>query len=384
MPGLNQRPADAALCIGLMSGTSLDGVDAVLADFSGSRPVVRGAVYAAFGPELRAALLALQVSGQDELHRAAVAANALVDCYAAAVTALLRDTGVGAGEVAAIGAHGQTVRHRPAEGYTWQINNAARLAEITGITVVADFRSRDVAAGGQGAPLVPAFHAALFQDPRRHRVVVNIGGIANITNLPPGSPGVGVTGWDTGPGNVFLDAWCERHRHEPFDRDGAWAAGGVVRDELLRRFLADPYFTKNPPKSTGRDLFNMDWLDARLRGGERPQDVQATLLSLTAETIARDVIRHCAGASQILICGGGARNSALLRGLAAALSAGQEPKGDTAPVVQATDDFGVPANQVEALAFAWLARRILCGDPGNLPAVTGARGERLLGAIYPA
>jgi anhydro-N-acetylmuramic acid kinase len=384
MSGLNNRPANAAFCIGLMSGTSLDGVDAVLADFSGGRPAVRGAVYAAFRPELRAALLGLQVSGQDELHRAAVAANALVDCYAAAVTALLRDTGVGAGEVAAIGAHGQTVRHRPAEGYTWQINNPARLAEVTGIAVVADFRSRDVAAGGQGAPLVPAFHAALFQDPRRHRVVVNIGGIANITNLPPGSPGVGVTGWDTGPGNVFLDAWCDRHRHEPFDRDGAWAASGVVRDELLRRFLADPYFTKNPPKSTGRDLFNMDWLDARLQGSERPEDVQATLLRLTAETIARDVMRG-AGASQILICGGGARNTALMRGLAAALSAGKETKGDTAaPLVQTTDDFGVPANQVEALAFAWLARRILCGEPGNLPAVTGARGARLLGAIYPA
>ena len=384
LSGLSERPANAALCIGLMSGTSLDGVDAVLADFSGSRPVVRGAVYAAFGPELRAALLALQVSGQDELHRAAVAANALVDCYAAAATALLRDNGIRAGEVAAIGAHGQTVRHRPAEGYTWQINNPARLAEITGITVVADFRSRDVAAGGQGAPLVPAFHAALFQDPRRHRVVINIGGIANVTNLPPGSPGAGVTGWDTGPGNVLLDAWCERHRHEPFDRGGAWAASGVVRDALLRHFLADPYFTRDPPKSTGRDLFNMDWLDARLQGGERPEDVQATLLRLTAETIARDVMRHCAGLSQVLICGGGARNTALLRGLAAALSAGDETNGDTAPVVQPTDDFGVPANQVEALAFAWLARRTLRGEPGNLPAVTGARGQRVLGAIYPA
>lgn len=384
MPGLTNRPADAALCIGLMSGTSLDGVDAVLADFSGARPAVRGAVYAAFRPELRAALLALQVPGQDELHRAAVAANALADCYAGAVTALLMDTGVGAGEVAAIGAHGQTVRHRPAEGYTWQINNPARLAEVTGIAVVADFRSRDVAAGGQGAPLVPAFHAALFQDPRRHRAVVNIGGIANVTNLPPGSPGAGVTGWDIGPGNVLLDAWCDRHRHQPFDRDGAWAASGIVREELLRHFLADPYFAAKPPKSTGRDLFNVDWLAARLQGSELPADVQATLLSLTAETIARDVMHHCAGATQILICGGGARNTALMGGLAAALSASKETKVDAVPAVQPTDDFGVPANQVEALAFAWLARRLLRGEAGNLPAVTGARGERMLGAIYPA
>jgi anhydro-N-acetylmuramic acid kinase len=381
---LSNDPADAALCIGLMSGTSLDGVDAVLADFSGVRPAVRGAVYAAFGPELRAALLGLQVSGRDELHRAALAANALADSYAGAVGALLRDTGVSAAQVTAIGAHGQTVRHRPAEGYTWQINNPARLAEATGIAVVADFRSRDVAAGGQGAPLVPALHAALFQDSRRHRVVINIGGIANVTNLPPGSPGTAVTGWDTGPGNMLLDAWCERHRHEAFDRDGVWAASGTARDELLRRFLDHPYFTTQPPKSTGRDLFNMDWLDARLQGGELPEDVQATLLRLTVDTIAQDLARHCAGASQILICGGGARNTALMKELAAALLAGKENKSETAPVVQLTDDFGIPANQVEALAFAWLARRVLRGEPGNLPAVTGARGARLLGAIYPA
>jgi anhydro-N-acetylmuramic acid kinase len=214
--------------------------------------------------------------------------------------------------------------------------------------------------------------------------VINIGGMANITNLPPGSPGLGVTGWDTGPGNVFLDAWSQRHRHQPFDRDGAWAASGIACEELLRHFVAEPYFVRQPPKSTGRDLFDMNWLDARLQGVERPEDVQATLLRLTAETIADAVIRHCPGASQILICGGGARNAALLRGLAAALSAGSAAKGKTAPAVQPTDDLGIPANQVEALAFAWLARRTLRGEPGNLPTVTGARGERVLGAFYPA
>ena len=384
LSGPGNHPAEPAFYVGLMSGTSLDGVDAVLADFSGAKPSVRGAAYAPFASELRASLLALQISGPDELHRAATAANALADCYAAAVTTLLRDTGATALEVAAIGAHGQTVRHCPAEGYTWQLNNPARLAEMTGIAVVADFRSRDVAAGGQGAPLVPAFHAALFQDPHQHRVVVNIGGIANLTNLPPGTPGTGVTGWDTGPGNVFLDAWCEMHRHEAFDRDGAWAASGHAGSELLRRLLDDPYFAMAPPKSTGRDRFNFAWLEARLRGNERQQDVQATLLALTVETIACEVMRHGADASQILICGGGARNGALMRGLASALSATRLATESTSVVVQPTDDFGVPANLVEALAFAWLAQRTLCGEAGNLPAVTGARGARTLGAVYPA
>ena len=395
MPQVTIGNADAGLYIGVMSGTSLDGVDAVLADFSGERPAVLGSVYSAFSPALRAELLALQSSGADELHRAAMAANALVDCYADAVAVLLRDAGVAAARVAAIGVHGQTVRHRPADGYTTQINNPARLAETTGIAVVADFRSRDVAAGGQGAPLVPMFHAALFQDPRRHRVVVNIGGMANVTNLPPGPSGFGVTGWDTGPGNVLLDVWCDRHLRQPYDRDGGWAATGGVDAALLQQLLADPYFALDPPKSTGRDLFDLAWLDAQLRGAETTRsaagaaaaDVQATLLQLTVESVARDVTRHCAGASEVLVCGGGARNPALMRALGAAFaahrSAGDPGRGAT-PVVQATDDFGVPANQVEALAFAWLARRLLRGEPGNLPAVTGAHGSRPLGAIYPA
>ncbi len=367
-----------------MSGTSLDGVDAVLAEFAGAGTSMRGAVHVPFGGELRAALLALQNPGPDELHRAAAAANALVDCYAAAVQALLVETGTGANAISAIGAHGQTVRHNPDAGYTWQINNPARLAEATGIAVVADFRSRDVAAGGQGAPLVPAFHAALFQDADRHRAVVNIGGMANVTNLPAGARGMAVTGWDTGPGNVLLDAWCERHRQESFDRNGEWAATGTVLEDLLRDLLADPYFARTPPKSTGRDLFNAGWLETRLQGDEREEDVQATLLALTAHSIARDIARHCAGASQVLVCGGGARNGALLRALATALMADGAVAGGARPTVQPTDELGVPAHQVEALAFAWLAWRLLRGEPGNLPAVTGARGERLLGAYYPA
>ena len=387
MPQPNTATADSALCIGVMSGTSLDGVDAVLADFSGERPRVLGAIYSPFTPALRASLLALQSSGVDELHRAALAANALVDCYAAAVAALLREARVDAGDVAAIGAHGQTVRHRPADGYTTQINNPARLAEMTGIAVVADFRARDVAAGGQGAPLVPAFHAALFQDVHRHRVVVNIGGMANVTNLPPGAGGAGVTGWDTGPGNVLLDAWCERHLHQPYDRDGAWAAGGNASAALLRRLLSDPYFALQPPKSTGRDRFDPAWLDTQLLGADTvypPGEVQATLLRLTSDSIARDILHYCAGASEVLVCGGGARNPALLEALGTALAARPDGSAGATPVVRPTDAFGVPANEVEALAFAWLARRLLRGEPGNLPAVTGARGSRSLGALYPA
>ena len=393
-------PIDDGLYIGLMSGTSLDGVDAVLADFSSSRARVRGAVYRAFSPALRGELMALQRPGADELHRAAVAANALVDVYAEAVDELLASTAIDRDAITAIGAHGQTVRHRPADGYTWQINNPARLAEATHIGVVADFRSRDVAAGGQGAPLVPAFHAALFQDRKTARAVVNIGGIANITWLPASTGTDDVRGWDTGPGNMLLDAWTERHLGQPFDRDGEWAASGRIDQTLLATMKAEPYFAKAPPKSTGRDLFDSEWLDQRIaslvsggvspvaaRAGSgsgegapvAPQDVQATLLALTADTIADALTRHCGDAKSVLLCGGGARNPVLMKALRDALA----KAGVVAAVVQTTDEVGVPSNQVEALAFAWLARAALSSQPGNLPAVTGARGPRILGAHYP-
>jgi anhydro-N-acetylmuramic acid kinase len=326
----------------------------------------------------------LQQSGEDELHRAALAANALVDVYAEAVSRLLAETHTDGGAVAAIGAHGQTVRHRPGQGYTWQINNPARLAEAARIAVVADFRSRDIAAGGQGAPLVPAFHAALFQRPQAHRAVVNIGGMANVTNLPHGADGEGVTGWDTGPGNVLLDAWCERHRQEPYDHDGRWAASGRADPALLSALAEEPYFAASPPKSTGRDLFDLAWLDARLPADLRPEDVQATLLALTADTIARDIARYASGATEVIVCGGGARNSALMARLQTALDGLPRPTGRAPPAVMRSDGAGIAANHVEALAFAWLARQALTGGPGNLPAVTGARGKRILGAIYPA
>jgi len=361
--------------IGLMSGTSVDGVDAVLVDFSATSPRTLAAAHVAFPAALRAELNALQRSGPDEIHRAALAANALMDCCASAVAAVLARARIDSGAVAAIGVHGQTVRHRPDLAYTTQLANPARLAEAAGITVVADFRSRDLAAGGQGAPLVPALHAALFALPDRHRAVVNLGGIANVTDLPPRGA---VRGFDTGPGNTLLDAWCERHTGASFDRDGAWAASGRLQDGLLRALKADPYFASPPPKSTGRDRFHLAWLDehlAALRPAPAPVDVQRTLLALTAQTVADAIATHCIGASDVLICGGGANNGALRSELEAALA----PRS-----VVTTAALGIPVDEVEALAFAWLAREAVAGRAANLPSVTGARGPRVLGAIYPA
>jgi anhydro-N-acetylmuramic acid kinase len=361
--------------IGLMSGTSVDGVDAVLADFGAVplRPFARAHV--AFPESLRAELQALQRSGVDEIHRAALAANALMDCCAVAVGAVLAQAGLAPGAIAAIGLHGQTVRHRPDLGYTTQLANPARLAELTGISVVADFRSRDVAAGGQGAPLVPALHAALFTAPDHHRAVVNLGGIANITDLPPGGP---VRGFDTGPGNTLLDAWCQRHTDTPFDRDGAWGSTGRTQAALLAAFKSDAYFALAPPKSCGRDRFNLDWLERHLALLPAPPsavDVQRTLMALTAETVADAITMHCREVTEVLACGGGANNPALMGALEAAL----RPRR-----LVSTATLGVPVQDVEALAFAWLAREALAGRTAGLPAVTGARGARLLGAIYRA
>lgn len=359
---------------GVMSGTSLDGVDAIVADFapaSGRFCELLGAAALAFEPALRDELGALQRSGADELARAARAANALADAYAAAIAAAAKAAGVNAADLVSAGVHGQTVRHRPDQGWTLQLNNPARVAERAGVTVVADFRSRDIAAGGEGAPLVPAFHAARFGG-GIHRVVVNIGGIANLTDLPPGGT---VRGFDTGPGNMLLDAWHGRHRGGGYDVDGAWARSGRVDNALLAVLVAEPYFARRPPKSTGRDLFDARWLDVALAARNlAPADVQATLVALTARTIADAIRRECAAAAEVLVCGGGAKNPALMEALAVELA----PRA-----VTTTAAHGVAVEHVEALAFAWLARETLAGRPGNLPAVTGARGPRILGAIYP-
>jgi len=360
---------------GVMSGTSLDGIDAVVADFApadGSACRLLGAAHVPFAPALRAELFALQSAGADELARAARAACALADAFAASIVAALAEAGLPADEVIAAGVHGQTVRHRPDEGWTLQLNNPARVAERAAMTVVADFRSRDVAAGGQGAPLVPAFHAALFRGAGAHRVIVNLGGIANLTDLPPGAQ---VRGFDTGPGNALLDLWHARHRNAAFDRDGAWSRSGRIDEALLGALLAEPYFARVPPKSTGRDLFDVDWLDAKLAGRVlAPADVQATLVALTARTVADAVRSHCGRAMEILACGGGANNAALMEALARELA----PR-----TIATTAALGVAVEHVEALAFAWLAREALAHRPGNLPEVTGARGLRVLGAVYP-
>ncbi|SFD43971.1 anhydro-N-acetylmuramic acid kinase [Paracidovorax konjaci] len=361
-----------------MSGTSLDGVDGALVEFSGTELRVAGFQSAPFAADLKAELLALNTAGSDELHRAALAANALARTYTDVVQRLLQAAGLAPADIRAIGAHGQTVRHRPrlydGTGYTIQLNSPALLAERTGISVVADFRSRDVAAGGQGAPLVPAFHQAVFGRAGTTTCVLNIGGIANLSVL--GADG-GVLGFDCGPGNALMDHWCERHTGQPYDADGAWAAQGRVIPALLDRLLAEPYLHQSPPKSTGRDLFHAEWLHRHLQAlpAAAPVDVQATLTELTARACALDVERHGRATGQLAVCGGGARNGHLMRRLAALLPAVQ---------VQATDALGLPSQQVEATAFAWLAHRALGHQPGNLPQVTGAAGPRILGAIYPA
>ena len=384
----------ATLYAGLMSGTSLDGVDGVLVDFATGSPVVIHHVYQPFDAGFAAELLALNSPADNEIHRGALAANSLARRYAAVMQALLQTAALSPANVAAIGAHGQTVRHRPQEfdgcGYTVQLNNPALLAELTGIDVVADFRSRDVAAGGQGAPLVPAFHHDVFGGADAAVAVVNIGGISNLTVLPPvgrAAQPAGdnrVLGFDCGPGNALMDYWCLRHMGQAFDQGGAWSETGVVDDTLLNRLLAEPYLARTPPKSTGRDLFNPAWLNHLLAQGASaaspasppvsPADIQATLCEFTARVCANDLLRQAPGSTLLIVCGGGARNFALMRRLQARLPEVR---------VEPSDAHGLPALQVEATAFAWLARKAMARETGSLQSVTGAQGARVLGAIYP-
>jgi anhydro-N-acetylmuramic acid kinase len=366
--------------IGLMSGTSLDGIDGVLAEIAndGVALASRAHVHHPLPPALRSELLALNSPGPDELHRAALAASALMDGYAEVVVDLLQRGGVSAPQVTAIGAHGQTVRHRPCDfgehGYTLQLMNGARLAERSGIDVVCDFRSRDIAAGGEGAPLVPAFHAAVFARAGHSRAVLNLGGMANLSLL--GRDGA-VLGYDTGPGNVLMDLWCQRERGLAYDAGGAWAASGQVIPGLLSSLLAEPFFARRPPKSTGRDLFDAAWLATRLAGfNAAAADVMATLAELTVHSVCDALRRDAPGLDALVVCGGGAHNDHLLQRLSATLG--------SAVAVSSSAAAGLPPDQVEALAFAWLAWAHLARRPGSLPAVTGARGARVLGALYPA
>jgi anhydro-N-acetylmuramic acid kinase len=360
------------LFVGLMSGTSLDGVDAALVEFSVPRPTLIERAYLPLPAALKAELHALQAPSPNELDRAARAGNALARLYADAMLALLRQARLPPAAIRACGCHGQTIRHRPDAGYTLQIGNPALLAELTGIRVVADFRSRDIAAGGQGAPLAPAFHAAVFRTDARHRVIVNIGGIANLSDLPASGA---VTGFDTGPGNVLLDLWIHRHRGEAHDSAGAWAQSGSVLADVLAAMLAEPYFARRPPKSCGRDLFNAAWLQKFPLQHAAAQDVQATLAELSARSIAGAVELYCGQPDEIYVCGGGAHNLDLLARLRRSLPGCR---------IDTTAALGTDPDWVEAIAFAWLAQQTLAGRPANVPAVTGAGGERVLGAIYPA
>lgn len=360
--------------VGLMSGTSMDGVDAVLASFS-PKGIELCATHTHPMPDPLRQRLEQFVSRQvHDIHELGELDGAIGKLFAEAALQLLASNRAGR-EILAIGSHGQTVFHAPSHStpFTLQIGDPSIIAERTGITTIADFRRRDMAAGGQGAPLVPAFHNALFRSTEKSRVVLNIGGIANITILPA-APQQPVRGFDTGPGNTLMDAWIKRHRQLPMDRDGHWAASGTINHSLLERLLAAPYFQLAPPKSSGRELFNLAWLES-FGENDTPENIQATLAQLTIESVARAIESHAAATEELFVCGGGAYNPVLMGGIAQRLPA---------MTVNTTEALGLKPTWVEAAAFAWLAKQTLEGRPGNLPEVTGARHPVVLGAIYPA
>ncbi len=369
--------------IGLMSGTSLDGIDGIAAQFpSEGPPIVLAEAYQPFEPALRDVLLELQHPSEDEIDKEALAANVLTRNYAAVVHQLVQTLSNNAPKgqalpVRAIGAHGQTIRHRPERGYTRQIHNPALLAELTQIDVIADFRSRDIAAGGQGAPLVPAFHAKLLGPSEHTRAMCNIGGISNVTLISASGE---IRGWDCGPGNVLMDSWATQHTDKNYDDRGQLAAQGQAHPPLLQHLLNTPYFQALPPKSAGRDIFHAAWLEQKLAPFKHlsPADIQATLTAFTAQCIAQDLFRHAPDCQSVYVCGGGERNPILLQALTEAIKAyGMKTQ------VHSTIALGIPAHQVEALTFAWLAMRFIQRESGNLPGVTGAKGLRILGAWYP-
>jgi len=372
-PSLQPASDDGGLFLGLISGTSVDGIDAALVAFEPAPRLVFGRTYA-LPPMLASDILELsQAEARLSLDEAGRLDTRLGQAFAAAARQALADSGIGAAQVAAIGSHGQTLRHDPRgeAPFTLQLGDASVIAEATGITTVANFRQRDVAAGGQGAPLMPAFHAATMHSTDEARAVLNLGGIANLTLLPPDGE---VRGFDTGPANGLMDAWCLQHLGQPYDRDAAFARAGRVDEALLERLLDDPWFTLPPPKSTGRDQFQLQWLQARMAGAPpNPADVQATLCELSAATVAQALRATQPGSRRLLVCGGGVHNPLLMARLAARLPG---------MVVESTASLGLDPDFIEAAGFAWLARETLAGRPGNLPAVTGARGPRILGAIH--
>lgn len=360
---------------GLMSGTSLDGVDGVIADFSAQPPAVLAHQHVPYPLALREELDALTLGCNDEIHRSQLAAQCLARLYSDCTHGLLSSASLRPEQIGAIGCHGQTLRHRPEAGYSLQLNAPALLAELTQIPVAADFRSRDIAAGGQGAPLVPAFHSIMFRRHGHDGAVLNIGGMANLSLLHADG---GFKGFDTGPGNVLLDAWCQLKRGEAYDRGGAWAASGQPIPSLLNRLLAHDYFDRPPPKSCGREQFSLGWLRSQLLECDADADaadIQATLTALTAESVVRGLSAQRSGANELLVCGGGAFNIQLMLELQRRLPQMR---------VCSTTEAGMDPLHVEALAFAWLARQLCRGEPSNHPGATGAAGARVLGCLYPA
>ena len=370
-----------AIYIGVMTGTSMDGVDLVAASFE---PLLLHATSTlSFAPELRAELMALTLPDDNEIDRMGKADVSLAQMIAHGINELIEKNQLDHTKIKAIGSHGQTIRHRPEHGFTLQIGDPNIITEITQIPVISDFRRRDMAAGGQGAPLVPAFHQALFQHDSIHRVILNLGGIANVSLLTAGNPEA-VSGFDTGPANILMDAWCQRYTGQPYDENGNWAAYGQPIRSLLDRLQAHEYFSKEPPKSTGREDFNLEWLDEQLADWrndleydvleDTPENVQATLLKLTIRAIKKAIYRSDLDTGEVYVCGGGAYNSHLLEQLRWRLR-----KHNWS--VQTTAALGLAPTWVEATAFAWLAMRFVQQQSGNLPAVTGAAGYRILGSI---
>jgi len=374
MSKLHSKNSNPDYYVGIMSGTSLDGIDAVLTDLNSEPPLLLNTFYQPYDKNLRNQILDLHQSGNNELHLAAMLSNKLAHCYAETVINLLKKHKIKSQSVTAIGCHGQTVRHCPQSemSYSIQLGNASLLAELTGINVVADFRSRDIAAGGQGAPLVPAFHKLLFQDPEISRVIVNIGGISNITSLTSNTK---IVGFDCGPGNILMDSWCQRHLGTIYDKNGTWAESGETIPALLEELMSLKFFSVPPPKSTGREVFNLTWLEKYLSGNENTEDVQATLLQLTSRAITDAILKWFPDTTEVYLCGGGARNIALTSRIQISL-----PGKKVAP----TDVLGINADWLEAFAFAWLAKQNIQGVPSSIPSVTNAKGERILGAIYQA
>lgn len=359
------------LYIGLMSGTSVDGIDAALVDFSQKQPQLIANHYSTFTPELRQQILALCQPGDDEANRLGELDGILGKQFATATQLLLKKNNMTPSQIRAIGSHGQTIRHHPGRGFTLQIGDPNVIAAETGITTVADFRRRDIAFGGQGAPLVPAFHQAIFTSTHQDRIILNIGGIANITSLPS-QESLPLLGFDTGPGNTLLDAWAEKHLHKPRDDEGTFASEGRINTELLNQLLSDPFFKLSPPKSTGREYFNLSWLEKQLTPAISPADVQATLVDLTAHSIV-NAIQSYFSTGEILVCGGGVHNHFLMQRLR---------KIADNYTVHSTEKYGIHPDWVEAIAFAWLAKQTLSGRTGNIISATGARQASILGGVY--